>query len=525
MAHSHRSPALARRQLLLGAAALAGAATSARSAASGAHEPVVETMAGKVRGVIDAGVAVFRGLRYGAPTHRFERPEPGAPWSGVRDAHEFGRSAPQHRTADGGIWASWTFPWPTSEDCLFLNVWTRSPDRREKRPVMVWLHGGGFAHGSGSDGLYDGARLAARGDVVVVTVNHRLNAFGYTYFGDAGGARYADAGNVGNLDIVLALKWVRENIAAFGGDPNRVTLFGESGGGFKISVLMAMSAAQGLFRRAIVQSGSTLMVRTPDEALATTRKLMAALDLRPDQVEALAAAPTDRVLAATYRAGANGGPVVDGRSLARQPWTPGAPELSKDVPLLVGTMKDETRGLVGQSDPSLFALTWDALPARLQPSLTPRGLQAEAVVAAYRQAHPQFTPTDVFFSATTEVGMRRNAIIQAERKAAQGGAPVFMYQEAWGTPAEGGKFRAMHSLDVPLVFDNVGRAASLVGDGAPEAQKVADAMSDAWLRFAKTGDPGWRAYTPSSRTTMVFDVASRSVDDPGREERLIFAQA
>lgn len=510
-----------RRMLLAGTAALLGLAACGGEPA--AAEPIATTKAGKVRGKVEDGVQVFKGVRYGATTEgkRFLPSSAPEAWTGTVEALEYANSAPQGPAGNGGgLYASWANARPLSEDCLFLNVWTKGLDDK-KRPVLVWFHGGGFATGSGSSLAYDGVRLANRGDVIVVTVNHRLNAFGYTYLGGLGDPAFKDSGNVGNLDMVLSLEWVRDNIAAFGGDPANVLIMGESGGGSKVSTLMAMPAAQGLFHRAVVQSGSTLAVRTADQATASAKKLMEAAGVKT--IAELQALPQAKLIEAMATPGATGGPVMDGGVLPRQPFTPDAPEISKSVPMLIGTTKDEQAILSGARDTTLFDLTWETLPAKLGALIIPRGLDAAKVIATTRQLYPDATAPEVYFVVGTEIGMRRNAIRQAERKAAQGGAPAFMYLLNWETPVDGGKWGSPHALDIAMMFDNVGKSASFVGDGAANAQLVADKMADAWIAFARTGNPGWAAYDTQKRATMVFDVASQVVDDPRSQERVMYA--
>jgi para-nitrobenzyl esterase len=515
-----------RRMMLLGTAAAVGLTAcngGSEQAQSDPTSPVANTTYGPVRGTVEDGVAVFKGVRYGATTEgrRFLRPQPPEPWSDPADALAYGATAPQNPGGDGGgLYAAWRRDIPAiSEDCLFLNVWTPAVGDGVARPVMVWFHGGGFATGSGSAGVYDGVRMANRGDVVMVTVNHRLNAFGYTYLGDVGGPAFADSGNVGNLDMVLALKWVHDNIAAFGGDPNIVLIMGESGGGSKVSTLMAMPEADGLFHRAVVQSGSTLSVRTTSAAAATAERLLEACGVAT--AEELQALPMETILTAMDEtAGLGFGPVMDNRSLPRQPFTPDAPAISADVPMLIGTTKDEQAILAGAGDASLFDLTWAELPTRLEG----RDIDAEAAIAMTRELYPDASPGEVYFVITTEIGMRRNAIIQAERKAEQGVAPAFMYLLTWETPVDGGKWLSPHALDVVFMFDNIAKSDTFIPpENAEEAQPVADAMADAWIAFARNGNPGWEPYTPENRAVMVFDEVSQVVIDPRGEERRFYA--
>lgn len=501
---------------------LAGAAAAARPAFAQAS-PTAKTTAGQVRGKMMGAINAFQGVRYGATTagHRFEAPRPPEPWTGVKDAVEFANQSPQMGAERPIMYASWANPRPESEDCLFLNVYTPGLRDGKKRPVMVWLHGGGYTSGSSHSHYAEGDRLAHRGDVVVVTVNHRLNAFGYLYLAHLDPA-LADSGNVGQLDIIQALRWVRDNAAEFGGDAGNVTIFGQSGGGGKVSTLMGTPPAAGLFHRAIVQSGSGITAITVDQAKASTARVMAALKLAPGDVTGLRSLSQARISQAIAEAGVNPrfGPVVDGRSLPRHPFEPDAPSISKSVPMLIGTAKDENRGLVGGRDDSLFQMSWDDLPKKLGAELG----QADVAktIAVLRKEAPKDNAGDIYFTATTEYGFRRRAILQSVRKAAQGGAPAYMYFVAWDSPVNGGKWRAPHSIEHAFVFDNVAKSASMVGSG-PDQQKVADAMSTAWTRFARTGNPGWPAYDPVKRATMVFNTASKVVDDPRKPQRELFA--
>ncbi|ODT84752.1 carboxylesterase family protein [Phenylobacterium sp. SCN 70-31] len=496
-----------------------GPASGRAAAAADLGAPVVATRHGQVRGRRAGAATVFQGIPYGADTasRRFMPSGPPPAWDGVRDAGAFGPIAPQMRPGRPSIYSSWANPQPESEDCLNLNVYTPGLDASGRRPVMVWFHGGGFVSGSSALRYADGARLAAKGEVVVVTVNHRLGALGYLFVPELGAA-YADSGNAGTSDMILALEWVRDNISGFGGDPANVTIFGQSGGGAKVSTLMAAPRARGLFHKAIVQSSSNIRGTTPAEARGLTERVLAAVDGgggRPD-VRTL---PFGDLSAAADRAGVLFNPVVDGRTLPRHPFEPDAPPGSEDVPLLIGTTKDETVGLIGGFDTSLFDLTWATLPSHLGPLLP--GADVAKIVADLRRRAPDATAADAFFRATTEGQYRRRAIAQAERKVAQGGAPVFMYLFAWETPVDGGRWKSSHSIEHGFVFDNLDVSASMVGADPPQA--LADAVSSAWVRFARTGSPGWPAFDPATRETMIFDTVSKVVSDPGRADRLLFA--
>ncbi len=509
-----------RRRLIaaLGATSLAGAATSVRAAAG---DPVAHTAVGLLRGVSDTGIKVFRGIPYGADTaaRRFLPPVPPAPWRGVRDATAFGPASPQSSP-----------PEAASEDCLHLNVWTPGLDAG-RRPVMVYIHGGAYSSGSGSNPLYDGRRLATRGDVVVVTLNHRLSALGYLYLSRLDG-RFPDSGNVGQLDLVLALQWVRDNIAGFGGDPGKVMLFGQSGGGAKIATLMAMPAAQGLFHRAATMSGQQLTASGPLNATRRTRALLDALGVAPDRAGELATLPVERLTGALATLdpviGSGGlyfGPVLDERTLTRHPFYPDAPPLSKCVPMIIGNTHDETRYFMGRSDPTTWSLSWDELPDRLVTQMRV-DIDPSTVVSEYRRLYPAYSPSDVYFAATTASRSWRAAIVEAELRAAQG-APAFAYQLDWRAPKDGGRWGAPHTLDIPLVFGTLDAPDSITGTQA-EARAMSDAMMDRFIAFARTGDPNtpagprWTPYELPARDTLIFDNRVRMESDPRGAERRLF---
>jgi para-nitrobenzyl esterase len=528
-----------RRELIkssvIGAAALGVPFTGTFFAADSAS-PVAATKYGKVRGASAGGVCTFKGIHYGANPEaagRFLPPVPPQPWNGVAEALHYGDLAPQNlssatgsdiRMAMGDIFG----PGKVSENCLVLNVWT--PDLvHRRRPVMVWLHGGGYTGGSDGSPTYDGTHLAHKQDVVVVGINHRLNVFGYLYLGKIS-KTYADSGNVGMLDCVLALEWVRDNIANFGGDPENVTIFGESGGGGKVSVLMAMPPAKGLFHKAIVESGSTLRVSTTDEADVAARKYLAQLKLSADHVDDLQKLPMNDLLTALRAmTGPNSirlGPVVDGLSLSRQPFDPDAPAQSADIPMLIGTNGTESTLLMGMGDTSLFSLNEADMRAKLKSylHLADDG-KLDALIATYKQNHPNATASDIYFAVTTDRMMRMNAITQAERKVAQAAAPAYMYLFAWQTPILNGKLRSPHAIELGFVFDNTDKTASYNGAGADTAPLAAK-MSAAWAAFARTGNPNtpslphWAAYEANTRATMIFNDECKVVNDPGKDERL-----
>jgi para-nitrobenzyl esterase len=516
-----------RRAILAGAAAASLAGFASAKAAPKA--PIVVTTYGRIRGAEVDGIRVFKGVRYGADTapRRFMPALPPKPWTGVIDALAYGPASPQSKIAEN-----------TSEDCLFLNVWTPAAlDRKgdgKKRPVMVYVHGGAHANGSGSDPLYDGVNLARRGDVVVVTVNHRLNVFGYGYLADLGGPDLADSGNVGNMDLVMALEWVRDNIAAFGGDPGNVTAFGQSGGGGKVVTLMAMPSARGLMHKVATMSGQHVTAMGPIHATIRAKAFMAKLGLSPDQVDALRKMPASQLVAALKmpdplerKGSIIFWSVMDGGVLPRHPFYPDAPRESAHIPMIIGNTHDETRAFLG-GDPKNFTITWEDLPERLAPELV-LDVAPRRVIARYRELYPDYTPSEVFFAATTAGRSWPGHLIQAEQRA-RIGAPAWMYQLDFGSPIDGNKLRAFHSFDIALVFGNLDKPGSKTGTG-PAARKVSDQMSEAFLAFARTGDPNcaaipaWSKYTLPQRSTLVINETSAMVDDPRKEERELFSVA
>ena len=494
----------------------------------------IATINGPVRGYRDDGLHIFKGLRYGAPpvgVLRFGPPIRPRAWTEPADAVALGAPALQAGLAPGektGGRSAGDPPAPgepgTDEDCLFLNVWTPGVDAGA-RPVMVWLHGGGFGNGSGGAAMYDGAALARRGDIVAVTVNHRLNVFGYLHLGELGG--HPSSGVAGMLDILLALEWVRDNIAAFGGDPSNVTIFGESGGGWKVCLLQAMPAAGGLFHKAIVQSGPGLRAISREAATRSATAVLQALGIAAGDLARLESLPAEAIQAAAASVAGDRlmsafAPCLDGVALPRDPFHPDAAPLSAGIPLLVGTNKDEAT-LFNLGAPGFGQWTEEDLMKRAKAAV---GDKAPAVVAALRTAHPDYSPTHLICAVQTVASMWANSITLAERKAAQGGAPVHMYMMTWETPVARGSLKSPHALEIPLVFDNVEAARNFVGRGeAP--QRMAEQMAPAWLAFARTGDPNtpalphWPAYDATSRATMIFDLESRVETDPLSEVRRI----
>lgn len=506
-------------------AGLAVALPAAALPASTAVHVTARVRGGRIGGVREQGVHVFRGVRYGADTApvRFRAALREARWRGVQAAFDYAASAPQ-AGGDG----------PGSEDCLFLNLWTPALRDGGKRPILLYIHGGAYSNGSGSDPLYDGSRLCQRGDVVVATVNHRLNAFGYLALADVAGAGFAQSGNVGQLDLVQALHWLREHAAEFGGDAGNITLFGQSGGGAKIATLMAMPAAHGLFHRAWTMSGQQVTAAGPRAASQRARLYMDALGVR--DVEALLRLPVQDLLAGLKtrdpsRAEDSAlyfGPVCDGGVLPRHPFWPDAPAQSAAIPMVIGNTHDETRAFLG-NDPANFRLDWDSLPDRLRKQQFV-DIEPREVIAEYRRLYPQYTPSEVFFAATTAGRSWRGALEELEVRAAQGGN-TWAYQLDWyPRDVEGGmQRRAFHTLDIPLVFDNLAQAGSRTGTSL-QAQAVADAMSGALLAFARSGDPrhgvtaAWTPYSLPTRATLVFGDAVALQADPRAGERRLYAR-
>jgi para-nitrobenzyl esterase len=496
---------------------------------------MAETSRGRVRGAIVDGIRTFKGIPYGAPTdgpNRFREAKPAVPWTGVRDTVVYGPMCPQEIRPRPSFAASWAVDQSFSEDCLVLNIWTPALRDHHKRPVMVWFHGGGFSTGSGGNPVYDGTNLARKGDVVVVTLNHRLNVFGHLYLARLGGTEYAESGNLGILDLVAALRWLHTNIAEFGGDPANITIFGQSGGGAKVSTLMAMPQTRGLFHRAIVQSGSQLDGLTTDEANANALAFLKAIDVPANDLTRLQKLTVEQLLTALRNVmRAPGGqphfsPVVDGKFLPKAPWIPEGPSNSASVPMMIGTVKTETTALIGGDDPSAFTLDDAGLRKKLAAWIPASDI--DRIIAGYRKSEPESPPSDLFFAITSARRVRQQAWIQAEHKAAQNAAPVWLYELDWQTPVDGGKWKSPNSLDLAFVFDNVARSESMVGHG-DQQRALADQMSSAWLAFARNGDPNnkssprWAPFRVPERTTMVFDVKSRTVNDFRGDERQLLA--
>ncbi|TPW01698.1 MAG: para-nitrobenzyl esterase [bacterium] len=513
---------LTRRGLGLAAGAVLLAPRTARAGSN--RLTIAQTQFGPVRLSPDGPVLSARGIPYGADTGPLRFLPPAAPplWTEPLDATDYGPASPQR----GGE--------PNqSEDCLRLNIWT--PELHAgSRPVIVYIHGGAYSTGSGSSPLTNGARLSARGDVVVVTLNHRLGPLGYASLARLTGfARaFRESGNLGQIDLVRALGWVKQNITAFGGDPGCVTVVGQSGGGAKIATLMAMPAAVGLFHRAVTMSGQQVTASGPLNATRRAEVWLEALGLTPDRIDEVRTMPVERLIEA---AGATDpilggslyfGPVLDGRSLTRHPFWPDAAPQSAHIPMMIGNTREETLAFLG-GDPANAGLTWEALPARLTPSQMRIDVAPEEVVAWYRREHPGMSPDQVLIRAATAARSWRAAVIEAEMRAEQG-SPAFVYQLDWASRLPNGRTGAFHTSDIPLMLDNV--AAEGSGAVGPAAQAMADRMSDALLAFARTGDPNhaglppWTPYSLERRETMVMDLPPRMADDPRGDERRFFGR-
>jgi para-nitrobenzyl esterase len=552
---------LTRREILVRGPMALACTVLARSRAlgsgSGATDFVeVETACGRLRGLRSDGLVTFKGIPYAGPVAgagRFKAAPPSPAWTGVRDALQLGAPCCQPgRTSPRG-----NEPAP-DENCLFLNVWTPAADGR-RRPVMFYSHGGGFTIGSGGAPYQDGGNLARTFDVVVVATNHRLGLLGFLYLGELGGEEYASSGNQGLLDIRDGLRWVHDNIEAFGGDPDNVMIFGESGGGAKTSCLYAMPSAAPYFNKASIESGPGIRMFPRDVAAETTLMALEELGLARSEWRKLLEVPADELLAVqdtlgrppagplTMTGGSRGmasgtrpggfGPVVDGVVLPRHPFEPDAPRISKDKPLIVGSNRDETVFFFReQGNTGVFDLTEDALKERLSSEL---GADAKVVLDTYRESRPNASPTDLYIAITTARMFGLGAITIAERKQAQHGAPVFMYvfvheSEAL-VPGTQHKAGAPHAMEIPYKFYLL-RAGEPRGGGgggtmsisSPEDEETAHNMAEMWSTFARTGRPAaegqpeWPPYTTPQRATMEIDAQCRVVDDPHPLERRLW---
>jgi para-nitrobenzyl esterase len=490
----------------------------------------VETTSGKVQGIANSGIKEFKGIPYGAPTggkNRYMPPKKPAAWTNVRECFGHGPVCPQtlaSLNSDYAMLIQWDLHvGGMSEDCLSLNVWTPGVNDGQKRAVMVSFHGGGFATGSGNGPQYDGAQLAKFGDVVVVTVNHRLASYGYLHVADLGApSEFAYAGVVGMMDLVASLEWVRDNIERFGGDSEKVMVFGQSGGGAKTSTILAMPSAKGLFHSAGVQSGSTIRSATREQGTKSAELLLAKLGISKGNIADIQKVSWQQILDAQTALGttANFTPVVDGTLLPHHPFDPTAPPESADVPVVISTTLE---------DAALRLTNFDLDEASLKKIVNERyGAKAEHMLALYRERYPNKSPFLIQAQIFTDEGARRNAMLQAERKSALGKAPAYMYLWAFASSGFDGKFGAVHGTDVSASFDNYRDGVG--GSGSRPERALWDRFASAWVSLAKTGNPNntqipnWSPYDASRRATMIFDNELRVEDDPRSEIRKFWAE-
>jgi para-nitrobenzyl esterase len=517
--------------LAFGGFAVTAAAQDRRLATIGG---TAKTQYGQVRGLLKDGVHQFWCVPYGAPTggaNRFMPPQRPASWSGVKDHFEITWAAPMDPNGEepAPVVTALNRKTPQSEDCLTLNVFTPGLDNRA-RPVMVWMHGGGFTAGSGNYLLYDGTNLAKKEDVVVVAVNHRLNIFGFLHLADIGGERWKQSTNVGVQDLVAALQWVKDNIENFGGDPGRVTIFGQSGGGGKTTTLMAMPSARGLFHRAIAQSGSAIRGQTADDASDGAERLLAKLGIQKNQLDRLQRLDWRQIQAAYYAepriARLGTGPVIDGTIIPRHQWDPTAPSYSANVPFMAGSTENEN----GWLGPPPYDLPDDEMLELFTAQLANNDrAEGEKLVALYKRRHPETRNRMLWLMAEADDTRRWNAQLLCRLKYEQGVAPAYLYFFDWQSPVHNNRMGSYHCLDIPFVFYNLDIGASMTG-ASNERYELGHVMSAAWAAFARTGNPNhadmptWPAFDPNTYPTMMFGSTVRVVNDPNKEERLALAE-
>ena len=494
----------------------------------------VRTQHGRVRGLLKDGVHQFWCVPYGAPTggaNRFMPPQKPAAWSGVKDHFEITWAAPMEPGGEepSPVVTALNRKTPQSEDCLTVNVFTPGVDNR-RRPVMVWMHGGGFSVGSGNYLLYDGTNLARKEDVVVVSVNHRLNVFGFLHLSDLGGSKWARSTNVGVQDLVAALEWVRDNIENFGGDPARVTIFGQSGGAGKTTTLMAMPSARGLFHRSIAQSGSALRGQAASDASEGAERFLSRLGIGKNELDRLQQLDWREIQTAYYREPRierlGNGPVIDGTIIPRHQWDPSAPSYSANVAFMAGSTENEN-GWVGPPAYELpDAEMLDLFTTRLANNNPADG---QKLLTLYKGRHPNTRNRMLWLMAESDDTRRWNAQLLCRLRHEQGAAPSYLYFFDWQSPVHNNRMGSYHTLDIPFVFYNLDLGASMTG-AAQERYQLGHVMSAAWAAFARTGNPNhadmpnWPVFEPTSYPTMVFGANVRLAKDPNKEERLALAE-
>lgn len=505
---------------------IAGLLLPVRTALAQQSTADADTQFGRVRGIRAGEVNIFKGIPYGANTsgaNRFMPPKDPVPWREFREAFTYGPAAPQSNPASGNQQDG-----QESEDCLVLNIWTRGINDGVKRPVMFWCHGGGFRTLSGSSPRYDGTNLAMRGDVVVVTINHRLNMMGFTHFGDMGHEQFASSGTVGMQDIVHALKWVKNNIEQFGGDPDRVMIFGESGGGRKVATLLGMPSTKGLFHRAIIESGATLRLPDREQATALAQQVLDELGITHANLPEIQQIPLNRLMAAYHavssRAVDTGGgtfaPTMDGEELPFHPFWPTASPVNPDVPVIVGANRTE---MTYFADDAAFQLDESKMRERVAAIVGEDNVTA--VVETYQTENPAANPSELYFLIFSDSRFVMQSITIAERRSELNVAPTYLYYLTWETAETGRGAMSPHTLDIPFIFDNV-RDHPLTA-GRESAIVLADKISDTIIEFARTGNPNvgklpeWNPYNSETRATMVWNDNSQLLNDPISRQREI----